>query len=202
MNRLSIFLKLTVTLLIATLFTGTAGPFITRAAVQRIIITPDVTCMKIGETVTFRATAYDETGAIIHGQQFRWIQEGPGKGSVSGDKASYTFVATTPGTIRIHVSADGVQVTKTFEVGNTQVRNVQIRVTPNTAGELATYYILFNTDKCGQLEPGDTIYLAFPYGTEFIRYSGCNAVTVNGIPASYYVEQDKNDARRILKDGT
>jgi hypothetical protein len=168
-------------------------PTETKAAVTSIEVRPTVQCIKIGETVTFTATAFDENGSIVHDATFRWYQEGPGNGSPSSDTRSYTFTATSSGQIQMFVSSDEAKHVFRFDVGATQVSDVQIRVEPNTAGELANYTVMFYTDECGKLSPGDKIYLAFPYGTTFTRYSGCNAVTVNGIPASYYVETDKND---------
>jgi hypothetical protein len=168
-------------------------PSFAKAAVTSIEIKPVVQCIKIGESVTFYATAYDENGNIVPEATFRWYQEGPGNGSPSSDGKAYTFTATSSGRVQMFVSSGDAKYSFQFDVGAQQVKDVQIRVEPNTAGELAIYTILFYTDECGKLSPGDTIYLAFPYGTTFTRYAGCNAVTVNGIPASYSVETDKND---------
>jgi hypothetical protein len=193
MKRHHIFPLLRNCLFVIVFVTTSLIPSFAKAAVTNIEVKPVIHCIKIGESVTFYATASDENGNVVPDATFRWYQEGPGKGSPSSDGKAYVFTATSSGRVQIFVSSGDAKYNFQFDVGAQQVKDVQIRVEPNTAGELATYTILFYTDECGKLSPGDTIYLAFPYGTIFTRYAGCNAVTVNGIPASYSVETDKND---------
>ncbi|NCU31940.1 MAG: hypothetical protein EOM23_03165, partial [Candidatus Moranbacteria bacterium] len=193
MKSIRLFTKIRTVFFVVLFVFTTLIPLYAKAAVTRIEVSPNVQCIKIGESVTFTATAYDENGSVVPEATFRWYQEGPGTGSPSSNTRSYTFRATSSGQVQMFVSSGDTKLVFRFDVGATQVRDVQIRVEPNTAGELANYTVMFYTDECGKLSPGDKIYLAFPYGTTFARYSGCDAVTVNGIPASYYVETDKND---------
>ena len=159
-------------------------------SVDQIKINPVVSCVKLGETVVFTATAYDSTGAPLAGIVFNWILSGPGR-VIQKTDSTLTYGAITPGQVTITASADGKSASIQFTVGSPKVQNVQVRVDPEIAGEVATYYVFFETDTCGILSAGDRIYIAFPSGTQFPRSYFCSILTVNGLPATY--EQTYDD---------
>jgi hypothetical protein len=163
------------------------------ASVSRIQISPSVDCVKIGESITFSAVAFDDQGQPLSGVVFAWTMNGPGR-MISKSDSTFTYGAITPGSVTISASADGQSTSETFVVGSPKVRNVGVRVDPEIAGEVATYYIFFETDECGMLTPGDRIYIAFPYGTIFPRSYYCGTLTVNGINASYEEVRDNEDS--------
>ena len=152
--------------------------------ISQIVVKPDVDCIKLSETVTFTATAYDVNGTPLNGITFTWSIAGAGR-IVSQQANSCLYAATTPGNVTITASAGGKSGSVSFSVGSPKVSQVTVRVDPEIAGEVATYYISFSTDECGMLQSGDEIYIAFPYGTIFPRSYVCSTLTVNGMPASY-----------------
>lgn len=152
--------------------------------ITQIMVKPSVECVKLSETITFTATAYDETGNPVNGVTFTWHLSGAGR-IVSQTTNSCLYAATTPGSATITASAGGVTGSVSFSTGSPKVSHVTVRVEPEIAGEVATYYVSFQTDECGMLQSGDEIYIAFPYGTIFPRSYICNTLTVNGMPAAY-----------------
>ena len=176
MKKISLILLLTLLL----------NPFFSALAqdITQIIVKPEVDCIILSETVTFTATAYDENGTPINGVTFTWSISGAGH-IVSQQAGSCLYAATKPGYATISASAGGKSGSVSFSVGSPKVQNVTVRVEPEIAGEVATYYVSFTTDDCGMLESGDNIYIAFPYGTIFPRSYVCSTLTVNGMPASY-----------------
>lgn len=152
--------------------------------ISQIVVKPEVDCIKLTETVTFTATAYDENGTPMNGVTFSWSLSGAGR-IISQQANSCLYAATSPGNVTITASAGGKSGSVSFSVGSPKVSNVTVRVEPEIAGEVATYYISFTTDDCGMLQSGDEIYIAFPYGTIFPRSYVCSTLTVNGMPASY-----------------
>lgn len=167
------------------------------ADIATIKVTPAVSCIKLGETITFNATAYDENGGIIQGVGFDWILSGVGI-IISSNATTATYKSQSPGKATITAVAGGKSGSISFTVGSPKVSNVRIRVDPDIAGEVADYFITFETDECGILEPGDKIYIAFPSGTTFPRYYQCNVLTVNGIPASFEVSEDKDNSPVLI----
>lgn len=161
-------------------------------SVDHIQINPSVSCVKLGESIVFTATAFDSTGAPLPGIVFNWILSGPGR-VIQKTDTTLTYGAITPGQVTLTATAEGKSANVSFTVGSPKVHNVQVRVDPEIAGEVATYYIFFETDECGILNPGDKIYIAFPYGTQFPRSYFCGVLTVNGITASYEQTSDDND---------
>jgi len=161
-------------------------PFFTVNAQEltQIVVKPSVECVKLSETITFTATAYDENGNPINGVTFSWHISGAGR-IVSQTANSCLFAATTPGSTTITASAGGISGSVSFSTGSPKVSQVTVRVDPEIAGEVATYYVSFQTDDCGMLQAGDEIYIAFPYGTIFPRSYNCSTLTVNGMPAAY-----------------
>ena len=171
--------------------------FLLAADIATIKVTPLVSCIKLGETITFNAAAYDENGSIISGVGFDWILSGVGI-IISSNATTATYKAQSPGKATITAVAGGKSGSISFTVGSPKVSNVKIRVDPDIAGEVADYFITFETDECGILEPGDKIYIAFPLGTIFPRYYQCNILTVNGIPASFEVSEDSDDTPVLI----
>lgn len=167
------------------------------ANIAEIKITPVVTCVKLGETITFMAEAYDENNNIIPGVEFNWVLSGVGT-IILVTANTATYKALSPGEATITASANGKSGSVSFTIGSPKVSNVKVRVDPDIAGEVADYFITFETDKCGILEPGDKIYIAFPKGTIFPKYYQCNVLTVNGIPASFEVSEDGNHSPVLI----
>jgi hypothetical protein len=163
-------------------------------SITRIVITPNIKCLQLGETVSFTAQAYDESGTLVPGAAFQWSLQGPGSLS-SNSGSSVSYQATRDGEVTITASSASVSASVRFSVGSGKVRNVQVRVDPDTAGAVAEYYIFFETDDCGILEPGDQIYIAFPVGTILPNYYHCSTVTVNGITASYEVRESSDRSK-------
>lgn len=167
------------------------------ALIGRIEISPNVGCVKMGETITFSASAFDELGALMPGTIFSWTVIGPGR-IISKTNTTLTYGAISPGSVTITASAEGISGSESLVVGSPKVKNVQVRVDPEIAGEVATYYIYFETDECGTLSPGDRIYVAFPYGTIFPKSYYCATLTVNGMNANYEEMRDDDRDTPIL----
>lgn len=160
----------------------------------RIVISPNVQCLQLGEQVTLTAQAYDASGALIPGAAFDWSLQGPGSLS-SSSGSTVTYQANRDGQVVITVRSGTVSASIRFSVGSGKVSNVQARVDPDTAGAVAEYYIFFETDDCGILEAGDQIYVAFPIGTILPNYYHCSTVTVNGMIASYEVRESSDRSK-------
>jgi len=167
------------------------------AEITNIKVTPEISCVKLGETIIFKAEAYDENGNIIPGVEFEWVLTGVGT-IISKTANTATYKAHSPGKATITAVANGKSGSVSFTIGSPKVSNVKIRVDPDIAGEVADYFITFETDECGILLPGDKIYIAFPKGTIFPQYYQCNVLTVNGIPASFSVSEDEDHSPVVV----
>ena len=159
--------------------------------VAQIMISPNIQCLQLGERVTFNAQGYDESGQLVPGAVFTWQLNGPGVMESSTDQ-SMTYRSTSPGTVVITAKSGSVSASVRFTVASGKVKNVQVRVDPDTAGEVAEYYIFFETDECGLLEPGDKIYIAFPVGTILPSYYHCSTISVNGATATYEIRESSD----------
>ncbi len=138
--------------------------------ITRLAITPATASLRVDDTQTFRATAYDADGAVVlipeHG--ITW--------SIDGDAASIN-----PGTgLLTGVAAGQAQVTATETESNT-TSAVIVTVTPKLVGKIA-----FLSTRDGNSE----VYIMSPDGTNQRRLTN-NAANDNEISIS-------PDGRRIL----
>ncbi len=183
-------MKKIMTLLISLLLFSSSLPVFAQTP-ARINISPDIRCLQSGERVTFNAQVFDESGNVMGGASVNWSLRGPGMLS-NHDSLSVMYQATAAGNVTLIAQTGSVSESISFTVADGKVHNVRVRVDPDVAGELADYYIFFETDECGILEPGDKIYIAFPTTTQLPAYYQCSSVTVNGIRAQYEVRTSRD----------
>jgi hypothetical protein len=163
-------------------------------SVARISISPDISCLQQGENVIFTAQGYDEAGNLIQGASFDWLLSGVGSIDSSSGQAT-VYRATRDGLATITARSGAISASVRFSVGGGKVSNVRVRVDNDIAGQVADYYIYFETDECGMLEAGDKIYIAFPSGTQLPSYYQCSAVAVNGIRAQYEIRESTDRSK-------
>ncbi len=111
-----------------------------------------------------------------------------------GMNANYTFTIiikdqfgirnpTSPGnyTLRLATSKEpAYAVSNTYEIVSSNITNLTVSLTPNTAGSVATYSIWFTTGPNGALSPNNYIKIVFPYDTYIPSNTSASYITLNG----------------------
>jgi len=112
------------------------------------------------------------------------INAGPNTISIPLSANIYNPVA---GTYQISLSAAGgtAGLSNYYQIGTSQISNLNVQVTPPLKGASAQYQLTFKTSANGPLTANtNNIYVQFPLGTGLPNTVPGSYVTVNGIPCS------------------
>lgn len=160
--------------------------------INTILITPNTTTMSVGETKTFSAQAYNSIGNPIFGLNYSWtIVSGSGyiTPSSSSDTIYFTLTSQTNVVLKCEVSSLGLvgySYINTYIPPSPAISNVQVIVSPPTAGYQASYFISFNLSNFISLSLSDYIMITFPNGTFLPSVIFPSYVSINGVPLTSY----------------
>jgi len=85
----------------------------------------------------------------------------------------------------VNTSSDAVYVSSSFEITPSTISVPLVTLSNNSAGQLSSYTIVFETGVSGNLNPGiDRINVIFPIGTTIPSVLPNSAVLVNGVPTT------------------
>jgi hypothetical protein len=94
----------------------------------------------------------------------------------------------TPGSYSIKLSTNKETTpatSNTYTIVGSNITNLTVSLTPNTAGSVATYSIWFVTGSSGALSPNDYIRIEFPSGTYIPTNTSASYITLNGRNCTY-----------------
>ncbi len=95
---------------------------------------------------------------------------------------------TNPGNYTLQLSTNkepASAVSNTYTIIGSNIKNLTVSLSPNTAGTVATYSIWFTTGPSGALSNGDYIKISFPADTYVPTNSNASYITINGMACSY-----------------
>ncbi len=111
-----------------------------------------------------------------------------------GMNAGYTFTIiikdsfgiknpTNPGTYTLQLATSkepAYAVSNSYEIVGSNITNLTVSLSPNTAGSVSTYSIWFTTGPSGALQPNDYIKIVFPDDTYIPTNTSASYITLNG----------------------
>ncbi|MCD6427549.1 MAG: hypothetical protein J7L03_05600 [Caldisericaceae bacterium] len=111
-----------------------------------------------------------------------------------GMNAGYTFTIiindsfgiknpTNPGTYTLQLATSrepAYAVSNPYDIVGSNITNLSVSLSPNTAGSVSTYSIWFTTGPSGALQPNNYIKIVFPDDTYIPTNTSASYITLNG----------------------